>query len=327
MARTGLCAAFGTLTLLGATPVHASEGGTSFYLLGSGGPGAAILPPLEGVFFDNTAYYYDGKAGGDREFITGGRVVAGLEATVVADFPTILWVPSTNVLGGTLALGATAVVGRPKVSVDAILTGPGGGQVSLSADDHAFIFADPVLSASLGWTVAKDTYLTASTQVNVPVGNYRDGKLAQLAFHRWAVDASLALSWHPAEGSWDVSGKAGMTFNGTNHATDYDTGTELHLEAAVERIFSPAFSAGVQAHHFQQVSGDGGDGAVLGSFKGRVSAIGGTAAYNFQLGKAPATLRFRILEEFGARNRLEGTAAFLSLSLPISMKMPPEGPH
>lgn len=305
-----------------AMPAQASEGGTSFYLLGSGGPGAAILPPLEGVFFDNTIYYYHGKAKGDREFLVGGNVVAGLEANVIADFPTILWVPSTNVLGGTLALGATAVVGYPKVSVDAILTGPGGGQIAISADDSAFILADPVLSASLGWTVAKDTYLTASTQVNVPVGNYREGKLAQLAFHRWAVDTSLALSWHPAEGSWDVSGKAGLTFNGTNDITDYDTGTELHLEAAVERIFSPAFSAGIQGYHFQQVSGDSGAGAALGAFEGRVSGVGLTAAWNFMLGTTPTSLRLRVLEEFGARNRPEGTSAFLSLTLPLSMKIP-----
>ncbi len=50
-----LSAALATIGLLGAAPAHASESGSSFYLLGSGGPGAALLPPLQGVFFDNTA--------------------------------------------------------------------------------------------------------------------------------------------------------------------------------------------------------------------------------------------------------------------------------
>ncbi len=315
--------ALAAATSLTSIPAQASEGGASLYLLGSGGPGAAMLPPLEGVFFDNTGYYYHGKANGDREFVVGGNVVAGLEATIIADFPTVLWVPSTDVLGGTLALGATAVFGRPEVKVDATLTGPGGGQISLSAKDHSFEVADPVLSGSLSWTVAKNLHVAALTQLNIPIGHYREGALANLSLHRWAADASLALTWHDAEAGWDVSTKAGLIFNGTNHFTDYNTGTEFHWEGAVERTFSPAFSAGIQAFHLQQLSGDSGPGASLGSFKGRVSGIGATAAVNFMLGKAPANLRLRVLKEFDAKNRLEGTIGFLSLNFPISMKMPP----
>src|SRR5690242_18332728 len=52
----------------------ATEGGASVYLLGSGGPGAAILPPVEGVFLSNTLYHYQGKAGGDVNFPLGGNV-------------------------------------------------------------------------------------------------------------------------------------------------------------------------------------------------------------------------------------------------------------
>ena len=68
----------------GAQQAQASEGGASFYLLGTGGPGAAMVPPLEGVFLVNTLYHYDGKAGGDRQFLVGGNLVAGLKANVNA---------------------------------------------------------------------------------------------------------------------------------------------------------------------------------------------------------------------------------------------------
>ena len=310
-----------------ATPAHASESGASFYLLGSGGPGAAIMPPVPGVFFDNTVFYYSGKGKGERRFLVGGNVVVGLDAKIVADFPTILWVPSTDVFGGTLALGTTLVIGKPDVSVAAVITGPGGGQASISRQDDDVIVADPVLSAALGWSIAKNVHLSATTSVSVPVGRYREGRLANLSFHRWIVDVSSALTWHDAQAGWDVSGKAGLTFNGTNDFTDYDTGTEFHLEGAVERIFSPAFSAGVQAFHFQQLSGDSGEGAILGPFEGRVTAIGATAAYNFQLGKTPATLRLRLFDEFNVKHRLDGHSALFSLTFPISMKMPSAAPQ
>jgi hypothetical protein len=110
-----------------------------------------------------------------------------------------------------------------------------------------------------------------------------------------------------------------VTFNGTNDHTDYKTGTEAHFEASIERIFSPKFSAGLQAYRFVQLSGDSGTGAVLGPNKGRVTGIGATAAYNFPLGKMPATARLRVFEEFEAERRSRDLV-MLSLTVPLSMK-------
>jgi hypothetical protein len=290
--------------VVGATPAAASEGGASLYLLGSGGPGAAVLPPVEGVFFDNTFYYYDGDAEASRQFVIGGNLVAGLDAAIVADFVTALWVPSTNFLGGTLAIGAALPAGVPDVTVNAVLTGPLGNSVGVSRKDDAFIIGDPLVLAELGWNVGGNSHVALSTMVNVPIGEYREDQLANLAFHRWAVDASLAGTWHDPELGWDVSGKAGVTFNGTNDFTDYDTGTEMHFEASVEKIFSPKFSAGLQAYRFVQISDDSGAGAALGPFKGRVTGVGA-------------------FHEFDAVNRLEGTSVMLSLTVPLSMKLPP----
>jgi hypothetical protein len=306
-----------------ASPVQASEGGASLYLLGSGGPGAAVLPPVEGVFFDSTFYWYDGKAEATRRFVIGGNLVAALDATIAADFLTALWVPSTDVLGGTLAFGATIPAGVPDITASAVLAGPGGGTVGVSREDDAFVIGDPVINAELGWNLGGNSHVALSTMINVPIGMYREDQLANLAFHRWAVDASIAGSWHDPEAGWDISGKAGVTFNGTNDHTDYKTGTEAHFEASIERIFSPKFSAGLQAYRFVQLSGDSGTGAVLGPNKGRVTGIGATAAYNFPLGEMPATARLRVFEEFEAERRLEGTSVMLSLTVPLSMKLPP----
>jgi len=135
------------------------------------------------------------------------------------------------------------------------------------------------------------------------------------------------VSWHDPKSGWDVSAKSGFTLNGENHATDYDTGTEWHLEAAIEKQLTPAWSLGVQGYHFAQVTGDSGAGAVLGPFKGRVTAAGATAAYNFKImGKIPATLRLHGLKEFDARNRMEGHSIFLDFTMPLHVDLPP-GAH
>jgi hypothetical protein len=314
------------VTILGPTPASATEGGASLYLLGAGGPGAAELPPVKGIFFDNTTYYLSGNAGGGREFVIGGAVVAGLKVNLPANFTTLLWVPSTDFLGATVGLAAILPIGRPDVNVDATLTGPRGNTISLSAEDRKFIVGDPVTSATLSWPIAKNTKLAFATTLNIPVGHYREGELANLAFHRGVVDNSLAITWRDPKAGWDLSGKLGITFNGTNHFTHYDSGNELHVEASVERIFSPKFSAGLQMYHLQQLTDDSGSGARLGAFKGRTTGVGPTAAVNFTLGKTQVTARVRVFQEFAVENRPKSTTAFLSLTVPLKMWLPPATP-
>jgi hypothetical protein len=304
-----------------APPAVASEGGSTIYLLGSGGPAAAVLPPVEGIYLDDTYYYYAGDISAERSLVVGGNVVLGLDATIVAQFTTALWVPSTDLLGGTLALGVALPLAAPMVKVSGVVSGP-AGQFSATRRDSTLTVGDPLVNASLGWTWDK-LHITASSFVNVPVGHYREDQLANIAFHRWAVDASLAGSWHDTKSGWDFSAKAGVTFNGQNDYTDYDSGNDFHLEAAVEKTFSPKFSAGVLGYYYNQISGDSGAGAVLGPNEGEVGALGVTAAYNTVLGRSPATFRVRVLKEFDATRRLEGTSAMVSLSLPLKMNLPP----
>lgn len=305
---------------------RASEGGASLYLLGSGGAGTAIMPPLQGVFFDNEAYYYKGSGSGGKSFVVGGKVVAGLNAKILADFPTVVWAPTTNLNGVALAFGGLVPVGNVDIDANAVLSGPGGAQIGRSVSDSATVVGDPVATAMMGW-VKGDVHFQVSTLLNIPIGDYRKDELANLAFHRWAFDSSFAMTWHDPKSGWDVSGKGGLTFNGENTHTDYQTGTEMHLEAAIEKTFSPKWSAGLQGYYFKQVSADRGLGAALGPFQGEASGVGATAAYNFKIGQMPATLRARAFSEFNVSNRLEGDSFWLGLSVPLSMKMPSGSAH
>lgn len=310
------------LMTFAAAPASADENGASVYLLGSGGPGAAVLPPLEGVFIDNTIYVYVASSPSEKDLAIGGNIVADVKANIVANFTSLLWVPSTNFLGGTVAIGAVLPVGAPMIDARAVITGPLGRELSIKRHDSALVVGDPIAMASLGWHSGK-THFTLSGLLNIPAGNYRPGELANIAFHRWAGDVSGAVSWHDTASGWDISGKAGVTFNGTNSSTDYNSGNDFHVEAAVEKTLSKSFSLGVLGYHFEQISDDSGSGARLGAYRGRISGAGGTFAYNTILGRSPASFRVKVLQEFGAKNRPSGTAVMLDLSLPLSMKMPP----
>jgi hypothetical protein len=311
----------GAVSLFAATPALATEAGTSIYLLGSGGADAAVQPPVEGVYIDSTYYYYDGGIDAAKSLVVGGKVAAGLDSTVVAQFVTLLWVPSTNFLGGTLAVGPVLPVAAPMVNADISVTGPLGNSVTRNVHDSTLTVGDPLMSASLGWSWDR-LHVTASSFVNIPVGHYREDQLANIAFHRWAGDFSLATSWHDTQSGWDVSAKAGVTINGNNDYTDYNSGNDFHLEGAVEKTFSPKFSAGIQGYWYKQISADTGTGAKLGSFEGEVAALGGTVAYNTVLGRSPTTFRLRVLQEFDAKRRQEGTVAMFSVTVPLKMNLP-----
>src|SRR6516162_5676616 len=96
---------------LWAQPASASEGGFSFYPLGVGVPDAALMPPVQGVYYANVVYDYRASAGASQDFEFGGHVVAGVKMAATADFNFTQWVPTTNFAGGTAALGVALIPG------------------------------------------------------------------------------------------------------------------------------------------------------------------------------------------------------------------------
>lgn len=296
---------------------RAAENGTGFYLLGGRGPMAGYLPP-PGLYFESDTYSYDAKLDARKALPAGGRFVANVRSQARADFLNGTWVTPWEVFGGNFAVGAVLPVGRVAVSAGVEIDSPRTRTIiGSSLRDTATMVGDPVLSATLGWHSGKFHWSTTAL-VNAPAGDYRDGQLANLAFHRWASDLSGALTWFDPETGIDLSTAVGVTFNGTNRATDYRTGTEFHVEWAASKALTSALSAGVIGYHYQQVTGDSGAGAQLGPYKGRTTALGGTLAYNFQLGKTPISTRIKVLREFSVENRARGTVGLLTVSLPLS---------
>jgi hypothetical protein len=182
--------------------------------------------------------------------------------------------------------------------------------------DSIFTLADPAVSASIGWH-AGDFHWTAALTGFVPVGDYRYGALANVANHRWAADVTGAFTWFDPKIGLDLSFAVGTTFSEENAATQYKTGDEFHLEWAATQYLSKQFSIGAVGYFYRQYTGDSGPGATFGAFQGQVAAVGGTLGYNFKVGNLPVTTRLRVYSEFAVQNRLEGTAAFFTLSIPL----------
>jgi hypothetical protein len=275
---------------------------------------AGFVPP-PGTYVSDYEYYYTGSASGRAaESVAlrriGARTTTGaeltLEAKINADgqalysMPSVLWVAPQKVFGGQVGLGVAVPFGWKKVDVDvdalATLSLPIG--ITLQRGQHFDIqdsssnVDDPVPNVVVGWHEGK-WYWNVGGLLNVPIGEWEERNIANIGFGHWALDTSAAVTWLDPNTGFEASAAAGFTFNWENPDSDYRTGTEFHVEFALMEHFSKRFSVGIVGYYYDQVSGDSGAGAVLGPFEGRVTAIGPSATYTFQLGKLPLATSLR----------------------------------
>lgn len=295
-----------------ASAALAAEGGTSFYLLGLRGPMAGFTPP-PGVYVQNDFYYYQGSAQRQISFDLGGRLIADIDASAAINLTTLLWVTPLDVAGGNLAFSASVPIGGPNVTGSLTRSGR-------AISDNVTTLGDPILGAFVGWHEG-DFHWQAGTSVNVPVGDYQEGEIANLSFNHWAADLYTSGTWLNPNTGFELSGALGVTFNGEDNATDYKNGTELHFEGAAIQHFSKAFDLGLIGYYYDQISPDTGAGVpdVLDGFEGRAAAIGATIGYMFQAGEVPIATRLKYYHEFGVANRLEGDSVFLTVSIPLAV--------
>ena len=333
--------AVGTLligALLSAERVYAAEQAKSVYLLGVTASMAGMTPP-PGTYVSSFTYLYSGDATGaaalSRTLPLAGTVLpsfatlqtnadVSVKANVALDVFSVLWVAPQKVLEGNFGFGVLLPVGYQGVDVNlnalTALTFPNGTVLqrgrNFGISDSTFAVGDPLATAFIGWS-SGNLHWKLTGLLNVPIGAYDRSNLVNMGFNRWAADLTGSATWLDPKSGFEVSLAAGFTFNGENPDTNYKTGTEFHLEGAVMKHFSKAFAVGVAGYHYQQITGDSGSGALLGAFKGEVSAIGPNLTYNFQVGGVPVLTSVRWLHEFNAKNRLEGDAGFVTVTVPL----------
>lgn len=275
-------------------------------------PGQTLTKASEGPFF-----YYSGSTNIELSF-AGLTLSGGIDADAYYNLPIGIWVAPGKVWGGNIAFNVMAPIGWKDVEAGATLSGPGGQVIPGRIQDEETNFGDPVVGAALGWHDGKWHY-NVGALINIPVGFWERGNLANIGFNRWAVDITGAVTYLDMSTGLEVSGAAGFTFNAENPDTNYRTGTEFHLEGAAVPNLSKSFGIGINGYYYDQVSGDSGEGARLGSFEGRVAALGPVVNWNFEVGKIPVSTSFKYFHEFDVKNRLEGDSGFFTLTMPLSV--------
>jgi hypothetical protein len=307
--------AFCGLAVCVAGSAKADEAGVGFWLPGQYSSLAAV-PPSPGVYFGANSWLYSGSASATKTFPIGVNVAANLRANIQMELFTGLYVPDTKVFGGRLSLALTGLYARSH-STAHVSIGPVTGERA----ETVWGFGDLYPLVTLSWNRGFNNWMVYLTG-DAPVGAYRATRIANIGIGHGAIDGGASYTYLSPKGR-ELSVTSGFTGNFENPTINVASGVDFHTDAEASQFLSKQIYLGAVGYAYQQVSGDTGSGRKLGPFEGRVFAAGPELGYLFPIGGHQASLNVRSYFEFGAQNRVHGSAVYITLGLPIWGPKPP----
>jgi hypothetical protein len=285
----------------------AAEGGYSNYVPGTYGDFAAAVEPPTKFTLRNDIYYY--QADIDRSVRTG-LLEADADLEFIMDFLTLLYKPDVEILGARYALGAFI----PFVRAD-IETGIDLGSLRVSRQDDVFGLGDVMLIPGILFWNKGNFHFAFAEYIITPTGSYDTDDLANTGLNYWTFDTNVAITYLNKETGQDYSINIGHTYNTENPDTDYQTGQELHIDYMINQFLSESWDIGVHGFYLKQLTGDSGDGALLGDFKAEAAGIGPAILWSTKVGNQQVSFIAKWLHEYHADNRLEGDHVIISFAM------------
>ena len=307
----------------------AEETGTGHYTPGAFASFMDILPYEPGFVYVNEFSYYGGDLGGRKTLPLGANLAGGVEAESYSDTHVFVYQTPWEVLGGRYA----AALGIPLVRLDidvkgtltrnprrpgviVPVTGPASKSKTISDRGEGLgdIYMAPVM---LVWKQG-DLKYDARLGLYAPTGKYDRHDLANLGKNYWTFEPSVGMSYLGSKNGLEVTTFAGVDINTENPDTDYRTGEQLHLDLTVAQhlpLFKGFLGVGANGFVYEQISGDSGDGAVLGDFEGRTLGVGPVLSYAFKVAETDVALELKWLPELDTENRLEGDYVWVKAAI------------
>ena len=189
--------------------------------------------------------------------------------------------------------------------------------VSKRVSDSADGLGDAVLMPlMLNYQFTPDFGMNFRVAAYAPTGSYSTDNLANTGKNFWSIDPTLGAMYFGKKNGFEAAVYAGMTFNSENEDTDYKSGDQFHIDGTLAQHFPLAgglAGVGVSGYWYEQVTGDSGDGATFGDFKGRTAGLGPVISYTRKLGDTDLIVEAKWLHEVETKNRLEGNYLWLKV--------------
>ena len=102
-----------------------------------------------------------------------------------------------------------------------------------------------------------------------------------------------------------------------NTTTNYQSGDELHFEAALNEHFPFGLAAGVGGYYYQQLTADGGSGDKMAHSGAASPPMGLCSATRSRRETQQVIFSGRWFHEFDVAHRVTGNSVFASLAFPL----------
>jgi len=290
-----------------ATISHAAEGGYSNYIPGTYGDFAAAVEPPTKFTVRNDVYYYQADS---TRSVRSGLIEADADLEFIMDFLTVLYKPGVEILGAHYALG----VFIPFVHAD-IDTGVRIGNLQVRQQDDTFGIGDITLIPAVLFWNRGNFYVTIAEYIIAPTGEYDTNDLANTGLNYWTFDTDFAVTYLNEKTGQDYSVNIGYNYNTENPDTDYQTGEEVHIDYMLNQFLSESFAIGVHGFYLKQVTGDSGNGAILGDFEAEAAGIGPALLWSTKSLGRDVTFIAKWLHEYDTERRIEGDHIFASFAV------------
>ena len=159
--------------------------------------------------------------------------------------------------------------------------------------------------------------MTFSQGIFAPTGSYATNRVFNPGRNYWGFDPTFAYTWLHETRGHEVSLTAGYLVNTRNHATNYRSGNEFHLDYLIAHHFSPRFAFGIPGYWYKQVSSDDHpllDGQNLGGFRGESAGIGLALLYKPTIAGNDVSFILKWVHDIYAKRRFEGSEIMLSVA-------------
>jgi len=288
----------------------AEEGGSGHYLPGSMASFVDGIPLKEAFIVRANVVNYNGSISAKKPIPFGGRTTLGADATSWGYGLTLLWRPPLEIgKDWSYAMSATIPYIMMDVSADVEATaGNVSSAVSRSSSTNGL--GDIVLMPlMLNYNVHPDFNVNFRVGAYAPTGDYKVGRLANTGKNFWTIEPVLGLMYFGQKNGFEASAFFGADFNTENEDTDYQSGTQAHVDGTLAQhfpLFGGLAGAGVSAYYYKQVTADSGDGATLGDFKGKTVGVGPVVSYVTDICGHDTIFELKWLHEVETENRLKG---------------------
>jgi hypothetical protein len=295
------------LTLLFVETAQAGEGASSNYFPGAYGSLLVGMAPEPGPVVASVNLFYSGST---DISVRQGRVDTNINANAFYSLAQGLYVWDAPEIGGRFAIGGYVPLGYSAASGELdglVLNIP-------FKEDESGLGDIGIIPASIYWN-NDNFHFNLYELIIAPTGVYNASDSVYVGRNHWSFDSILATTWFNPESGTELSAVGGIMVNTENNATNYRTGTELHVDLVANQFISENVALGLRGYYYTQLTGDSGSGAILGDFKGEAFGAGFGVSWIPSASNGNVAVSASWIRDLYSQRRLGADYATFSVSL------------